>query len=76
MQSITDAVNGLVWSIASVLIGPTILLLLLKRFVPVIGDQLWHAYSQLLAKLMVGLIVAPIRLIRLLFREAMGRRHR
>jgi hypothetical protein len=72
VQSIIDAFFGLVLSIAWVLLGPTIVLLLLKKFVPIVGDQLWHGYCQLLA----WLVVAPIRLVRLLVREALGRRHR
>jgi len=72
LQSIADAAWGLVFSVASVLVGPTIALLLLKRFVPAIGNPLWRAYRQLL----VWLLVAPVKLIRLLVREATGRRHR
>jgi hypothetical protein len=72
VQSIADAVGNLVWSVTWMLAGPTIVLLLLKRFVPVVGDPRWRAYCRLLG----WLVVAPVRLIRLLVREAIGRRHR
>jgi len=72
LQSISDAVGGVVLSVVSVLLGPTIVLLLVKRFMPIVGNPLWRGYCQLLAWLIIG----PIRLIRLLGREAMGRRHR
>jgi hypothetical protein len=70
VQSILDAMSGLVWSAVSMLVVPTILLLLFKKFVPVLGDALWRGYCRLL----VWLVVAPVRLIRLLIREATGRR--
>lgn len=70
MQSIADYLSSMVCSIVSVFVAPTILLLLLRMFMPSIGEPIWRAYGQLLA----WLIVAPIRLVRLLAREAFGRR--
>lgn len=71
-QSFADAIGNLVTSVFLLLAGPTIILLLLRRYLPMLGDPLWRAYCQLLTLL----VVAPIRLVRLLIREAMGRRHR
>lgn len=71
-QFMMDVIAALVWSAASVLIAPTVLLLLLKKFAPAAGDPLWRGYCQLLA----WLVIAPIRLVRLLVREAFGRRNR
>jgi hypothetical protein len=68
MQSIVNAVTSLACSLISLLVVPTILLLLFRRLVPVLGDAVWRGYCQLL----VWLVVAPIRLIRLLVREAIG----
>lgn len=72
VQPLVDAINHLIVGVVSLLIGPTIVLLLLKVFLPALGNPLWRGYCQLLTWLVVG----PIRLIRLLVREAMGRRHR
>jgi hypothetical protein len=71
LQFITDAISTLALSVASVLAGPTIMLLLLKHFVPTIGNPLWQWYCQAL----VWCVAAPVRLVRVLIREAMGRRH-
>jgi len=70
LQSIVDGMTGLVCSIASVLLLPTIALLLFRRFVPVLGDTVWRGYCQLLT----WCVVAPVRLVRLLCREAVRRR--
>jgi hypothetical protein len=70
LQTITDYLAGLVCSAVSFLVMPTILLLLLRRVFPAAGEPIWRAYGQFLA----WLIVAPVRLIRLLAREAFGRR--
>jgi hypothetical protein len=72
VQSITDAVTSLVCSVASVLVGPTVLLLVFRRLVPSLGDAVWRGYCQLL----IWLVKAPIQLIRLLVHEAVGRRRR
>ena len=71
VQSIQDAVTSVVMSVVSVLLGPTVLLLLLKIFVPPLGAPLWQAWCRLLG----WLVVAPIRAVRFLLREAFGRRH-
>ncbi len=70
-QSIGGALTTLALTVGSVLLPPTFLLLLLKMFVPAIGTPLWRAWGQLIT----WLIVTPIRLVRLLVREAFGRRH-
>jgi hypothetical protein len=70
LQTITNTLTSLVCSVASILMVPTILLLLLRMVAPAIGAPIMRAYGQLLA----WLVVAPIRLIRLLAREAFGRR--
>jgi hypothetical protein len=70
LQAITNAASSLVWSVVSVLAVPTILLLLFRKFVPVLGDAVWRGYCRLL----VWLVVTPVRLVRLLVREATGRR--
>ena len=69
-QSIADSVTGLLCSVASVLLVPTIVLLLFRRFVPVLGDAVWRGYCQLL----IWCVVAPVRLVRFLYRQAVSRR--
>jgi hypothetical protein len=71
-QSVADVLTALLVSVASVLLPPTILLLLLKSFVPAIGTPLWQAWGRLVG----WLVLAPIRVVRFLVREASGRRHR
>lgn len=66
----SDTIYNLVWSIGSVLAVPTLLLLLLKKYVPIVGNPLWDQYVHLLGRL----LTAPIRVIQFLVREAMGRR--
>ena len=70
LQSIVDGVTGLVCAVASTLLVPTILLLLMRRFVPVVGESLWRGYCQLLT----WLVVAPVRLVRVLYRDLVRRR--
>jgi hypothetical protein len=72
VQSLSDGAAGLVFSVFSVLLMPTIVLLVLKRYVPILGNPLWRMYTRLLS----WLVVAPVRLVRVLFREAIGRRRR
>jgi hypothetical protein len=73
MQSITNALSNLAVSIVMMLAGPTVLMLLVRRFVPVVGEELWRAYCRLL----FWLLRAPIRLIRVLVNEiATARRRR
>ncbi|GHJ48955.1 hypothetical protein Cs7R123_62970 [Catellatospora sp. TT07R-123] len=70
MQSIADYLTSLVCSVASVLVVPTALLLLLRMFVPALGGPLLSAWGQLLA----WLLLVPVRLIRWLAQEAFSRR--
>ncbi len=70
IQSIVDSVTGLLCSVASVLVVPTIIVLLLRRFVPVLGDAVWRGYCRLL----MWLVMAPVRLAQFLYREAINRR--
>jgi hypothetical protein len=72
MQSIANAVSALLVTVFSVLIGPTVVLLLLRRFLPPLGNPLWRGYCRLFA----WAVVAPVRLLRLLVREASGRGRR
>ncbi|MBL7262093.1 hypothetical protein [Paractinoplanes lichenicola] len=72
MQALGDALTSLILSVVSALLVPTVLLLILRRLMPVLGDPLWRAYCRLLT----WLVVQPVRLIRLLIREAIGRRGR
>jgi hypothetical protein len=72
MDHIANFVGGVVWTVVSVLGPPTVVLLLLRRFVPALGNPLWRVWCRLLTWLIVG----PIRLVRLLVREAIGHRGR
>lgn len=72
MQSISDALAGLLCSVASLFIAPTVLVFMLKVFVPPLGEPLWRGYCQLLA----WLIMLPFRLVQRLLRSATGRRTR
>jgi hypothetical protein len=57
--------NNLVAGVLSLLAVSTVLMLLVRRFVPYLGEQLWRTYCDVL----MWLLRAPFRLIRLLFRE-------
>ena len=70
LQAVVDGATRLLCSIASVLFVPTVLMLLVRRFVPVLGEAIWRGYCQVL----VWLVVGPVRLVQFLFREAV--RHR
>lgn len=70
MQAVSDTLVGLILSIASVLLVPTFLMLILRKLIPVLGDALWRGYCRLLT----WMVVLPVRLIRLLIMEATGRR--
>jgi hypothetical protein len=71
MQSVADAAAALAWSIAYVLLIPTAMLLVLRRFMPFLGNPLWQMYQRLL----LWCLVTPFRLVRALVREATRRRH-
>ena len=72
MQSIADAVSNLVVSVLILLIGPTVLMLLIRRFVPYLGDRLWRLYCDAL----MWLLRAPFLVVRLLVREITANRRR
>lgn len=72
MHYITDFLGAVFWTVVSVIGPPTVMLLLLRHFMPSLGNPLWRGWCQLLTWLVVG----PIRLVRLLVREAIGRRGR
>jgi hypothetical protein len=72
MDAIANLVGAVVWTVVSVLGPPTIMLLILRAFIPALGNPLWRGWCQLV----IWLIVGPIRLVRLLVREAIGRRGR
>jgi hypothetical protein len=72
MQSITTAISNLVVSVLLLLAGPTALMLLVRRFVPYLGEQLWRSYCNVL----MWLLRAPFRLIRLLVNEIGAARRR
>lgn len=65
LQSFLDTVTGMVCTVASVFVVPTILMLLVRQFVPVLGEHLWRAYCQLL----VFVFTAPVKIIKMLYRE-------
>jgi hypothetical protein len=70
MQVIADAVAALAWGIVSVLFVPTVLLLVLRRFMPFLGNPLWQMYQRAL----LWCFVTPFRLVRVLAQEATRRR--
>jgi hypothetical protein len=65
MHDLGTAFNNLVVSVILLLAGPTICMLLIRRFVPYLGDRLWRVYCDVL----IWLFRAPFRLVRLLVRE-------
>ena len=72
MQSITAAISNLVVSVLFLLAGPTVLMLLVRRFVPYLGEQLWRSYCNAL----LWLLRAPFRLVRVLVKEIAAARRR
>ena len=62
MQSMADAVGSMVVSVLFLIAGPTVVMLMIRRFVPYLGERLWRLYCDVL----VWLIRAPFRLIRVL----------
>ena len=69
LQSFVDTVSGMVFSVVSVFIAPTILLLLLRHFLPLIGEPLWRLYCQFV----VLIFTAPVKIMKALYREARRR---
>ncbi|MFP5372122.1 MAG: hypothetical protein ACLGI3_15445 [Actinomycetes bacterium] len=72
MESLTAALSNLVVSALLLLAGPTVIMLLVRRFVPYLGEQLWRAYCDVL----MWLLRAPFRLLRTLVREIAAARRR
>ncbi|MEV6846714.1 hypothetical protein [Actinoplanes sp. NPDC051411] len=72
MGNLGAALNNLVVSVILLLAGPTICMLLVRRFVPYLGEQLWRAYCNVL----MWLLRAPFRLIGVLVREITSARRR
>jgi hypothetical protein len=70
LHYITDFLSAVLWAAVSVFGPPTVMLLVLRHFMPALGNPLWRGWCRLLT----WLVVAPIRLTRLLIREARGRR--
>lgn len=70
MQSVSNAAGAFLWAIVSMLVGPTVILLLLRHYVPMVGNPLWRHYCRLLG----WAVAAPFRLLRMLTREALTRR--
>jgi hypothetical protein len=70
MESITAALSNLVVNVLFLLAGPTVLMLLVRRFVPYLGERLWRVYCDTL----MWLLRAPFRLVRLLINEITARR--
>lgn len=69
MQDITAGFSNLVVSVLLLLAGPTVLMLLVRRFVPYLGEQLWRIYCDVL----MWCLRAPFRLARFLVREITAR---
>ena len=69
MPSITAGLSTLVTDVLILLAAPTVLMLLVRRFVPYAGEQLWRSYCRVLG----WLFRAPFRLVRLLIREVTAR---
>ena len=65
MQPFADAASNLAVQILTLLIAPTLIMLLVRRFVPIVGQDLWRLYHRLLR----WLLLAPFRLLRLLVSE-------
>lgn len=65
MQSITAAFGDLLVNVLFLLAGPTVVMLLVRRFVPYLGEQLWRSYCNAL----MWLFRAPFRLVRVLVNE-------
>jgi hypothetical protein len=72
MESIAAAISNLLVSALLLLVGPTVIMLLVRRFVPYLGEQLWRSYCNLL----MWLFRAPFVLVRLLIREISAARRR
>ncbi|HEX8410001.1 MAG TPA: hypothetical protein VF883_14160 [Thermoanaerobaculia bacterium] len=72
MESITTTLSNLVVSVLLLLAGPTVFMLLVRRFVPYLGEQLWRSYCDVL----MWLVRLPFRLIRVLVNEIAAARRR
>ena len=65
MRPIADAASSLAFQVVTLLFAPTLIMLLVRRFVPVVGQDLWRLYWRALR----WLLIAPFRLIRLMAGE-------
>ncbi|MEV6634686.1 hypothetical protein AB0M54_28460 [Actinoplanes sp. NPDC051470] len=65
MRPVIDAATGLVAQAITLIAVSTVMMLLVKRFVPVLGAELWRWYWTALT----WLIRAPFRLIRVLLKN-------
>ena len=65
MHDLGTAFTNLVVSVILLLAGPTIGMLLIRRFVPYLGERLWRVYCDVL----LWLLRAPFRLVAVLIRE-------
>jgi hypothetical protein len=66
MDSIADAAAALFWNLVLLLLIPTAVLFILRRYMPFVGQPLWQMYQRLL----FWCVAAPFRLIRALVRAA------
>jgi hypothetical protein len=66
MRGITDATTALVSSAVSVLLVVTITLLVMRRYLPILGQPLWRLYQRALR----WCLVTPVRVVRALIRAA------
>lgn len=69
MDDVTTSLGNLVVNTLFLLVGPTVLMLLIRRFVPYLGERLWRVYCDVL----IWLLKAPFRLVRLLIKEVTTR---
>jgi hypothetical protein len=66
MNSIADTAAALFWNVVWLLLIPAAVLILLRRYLPSIGQPLWRMYQ----RLVLWCVVAPFRMIRALVRAA------
>lgn len=70
MQDIADALTALVVNLLVLIAGPTVLMLLVRRFVPYLGERLWRCYCDAL----IWCFRLPFRVVRFLVNELTNRR--
>jgi hypothetical protein len=72
MPSIANAVTNLAVGILFLLAGTTVIMLFVRRYVPVVGESLWRYYRRVL----LWIFRAPFRLVRRLVHEIARARRR